>query len=308
MKTTAMTAVFLLSLSLHCLSNTTDYGDAGRTLTPTFDNKMNHDVITLKVGTYAEHLNAIQNILITRDCPELTSIDIQPSEVEIIEPLILCLALRAGGIEPRWQIQAYPLAARMLIEIEQGNILTSAYPFWSRHIKEDVNWASQALVGPKEYTKGFYTQQHNTKALSTKTLENLSQLIGVSNNTWEADWEVIDCMKLTAKSSALSYEGMYRNVASGQGDYLLIDFPAAPDLQRRDFGIALSPIPSFKIVFNDSLHYLISQQYPDADKIFTALNKGLKKLEQDGTILYGYQQLGQFNPTVEDWTALHCDH
>ena len=268
-------------------------------------NMAHAEKMTLTVGTYVEHKHSIEAILQNGQCPDVDTLEFHANDEIVVEFLILCQALRLGGIEPMWDIRPFPLSARILVEIKQGNILMATYPIWSRHKDNRYTFHSQAIVPAKQYTKGLYTAELNTGVLAIKDLPTLQQHTAISNKTWTVDWDLIQCLQLKAQS-VLNYEKMYQMVASNRGDYILLPFSKREDLRREQYAIRLTPIPNLKVVFNDSSHFMLSKKRPEAGKVYQAIEKGLTKMRADGTIIKAYRQIGQFNPLVEDWQALRC--
>jgi hypothetical protein len=60
-----------------------------------------------------------------------------------------------------------------------------------------------------------------------------------------------------------------------------------------------------KVVFEGSRHFVISRKHPLGASTYSALETGLAKLRDNGTITRAYTEAGVFNERSKDWTPLN---
>jgi hypothetical protein len=95
-------------------------------------------------------------------------------------------------------------------------------------------------------------------------------------------------------------------VERGRVDFLVGEFPGAEDLSQYINGFRFIPVPGLKVALPGSRHVAISRQAPHAERIFDAVQIGLKILRERGLIKKGYQTVGFLNPLIDDWEVLCC--
>ena len=267
--------------------------------------------LTLQLGVYDEHQEMLSVYLgENQRCPSIHVVDKVLNNELLLELAILCEALRLGGIEASLALKPYPLAARMLMDMKAGKLLMTGFAFWSRYEHEDL-YRSAPILKANTYAKGLYSLSDHPLLQSTALGKPgdisgvLSRYVAVSNHTWDVDQEQLACLSVPSLS-ILGYEDMFHSLKESRADFMLLPFSVAPELRHQRYGLNLQPVAGVKVVFNDSRHFFVSQHHSDGADVLTALDLGLKRLIEDGTIERLYKNVGQFNPQVEHWQAVGC--
>jgi hypothetical protein len=259
----------------------------------------------LVVGMHEAEIKNVERALpSTNRCPSVYEYPIADNQI-VAEFLVLCQALRIGGLEPEFQFQTSPAYMRLLRDLKYGRFAILGFGVWQRDIDNDLLYSSIALLNAGEFSKGLYALPTNQKALAVTSVPALKNFTVVSNPSWSVDKEAIDCLGL-GFISAPNHINMFRLVANKRADFLLKTFPNSDDLHQLQYGVDLVPLPQFKVVFNESLHFAINKKHPQGLVVFTALQKGLAVLQANGTLTYVYQQLGLINARTQHWNAIGC--
>ena len=102
----------------------------------------------------------------------------------------------------------------------------------------------------------------------------------------------LQALELQQVHSETDWTAQARMVAKGWVDFMLM--PLQPKHNNRFTleNIELVANPHVVILLDDSRHFLVSRCSPDGKRAFTALQKGLQQLRQQGAITKAYQQAG----------------
>lgn len=222
-----------------------------------------------------------------------------------LEFVIACRAIRIGGLDATYTIHNYPNSARTRSELLSGAVAIMVDFPWGDFAEHEDLYRSDAVLRIGDFAKGVYTRPDHTALLKVQTLEELRKFRAVSNETWVYDWAALDRMKIQTFSVA-QYALMGRMVERGRVDFLVGEFPGANDLSQYINGFRFIPVPGVKVALPGSRHVAISKRTPHAERIFDAVQIGLKTMRARGLIKKGYQTVGFFNPLIEDWKILCC--
>jgi len=222
-----------------------------------------------------------------------------------LEFVILCRAIRLGGVEATYRIMSYPNSARTRAELLKGSVLTMVDFPWGAFSNNKTLYKSAAVLKVGEFVKGVYTRPDHTALLKVKTLKGLRKFTAVSSKTWVYDWDALERMQVR-KHSVAKYGQMGKMVASGRVDFLVSEFPGASDLSQYINGVRFIPVPGLKVALLGSRHAVVSKRHPNAKPVFAAIQSGLKIMRARGLIKLGYRAVGFFNPRVADWKVLCC--
>lgn len=223
-----------------------------------------------------------------------------------LEFVLVCRAIRLGGLEATYTIVNFPNSARTRAELLKGNITTMVDLPWGDFAADESLYRSAAVLRVGDFVKGVYTRPDHAELLKVRTLSELRKFKAVSSQTWVYDWAALQRMGIET-SSVARYELMGRLVERGRADFLVAEFPGESDLSQYINGFRFVPVPGIKVALPGSRHVAISKQAPHAKEIFEAVQIGLKSLRKRGLIKKGYQTVGFLNPRIEHWKSLCCD-
>lgn len=223
-----------------------------------------------------------------------------------LEFVLVCRAIRLGGLEATYTIYNFPNSARTREQLLAGSVAIMVDLPWHDFAQHEGLYRSGAVLRVGDFVKGVYTRPDHTELLKVRTLEELRKFTAVSSDTWVYDWAALQRMKVTAFTVS-RYELMGRMVEMGRADFLVGEFPGASDLSQYINGFKFIPVPGIKIALPGSRHVAISKRAPHAKQIFDAVQIGLKILRDRGLIKKGYQTVGFLNPLIETWETLCCE-
>jgi len=223
-----------------------------------------------------------------------------------VEFVIVCRAIRLGGLEASYTIHNYPNSARTRAELLAGAFAIMVDLPWGDFGMHESLYRSDPVLRIGDFAKGFYTRPDHTALLKVRSLEGLRGFKAVSSKTWVYDWAALERMKIETFSVS-RYELMGRLVERGRADFLVGEFPGGNDLSQYINGVRFIPVPGIKVVLPGSRHVTVSKRAPHAEQIFDALQTGLRIMRDRGLIEMGYRAVGFFNPLIEDWKALCCE-
>ncbi|MER2491958.1 transporter substrate-binding domain-containing protein [Catenovulum sediminis] len=264
----------------------------------------NKQLPEIELGMYKEHIAAARKLFQNASCDEITDYYQNNNQI-MMEAIIFCQALVAGGYPVKIRFTPYPLQERLLLEMKKERALAAGFAFWSNSYSKQHYYKSIALLDKYTYEKGLYTTTDNRKLLNIQTVEALKNFKAVSHRTWHLDWSEISCIG-SKKLSVTSFPQMFKMVNLGRADYLITSFSNTEDLSQVHHGIKLIPVPGYKIKFPDSLHFFVSKSHPAGASLFAALQNGLKKLHNQGIIKKAYQKHGMHNQKVKNWKTIGC--
>lgn len=262
--------------------------------------------LLVPVGMYIEHLQNIKTALQKGECPSIYEYPFSGADDQVIaEFLVLCEALKRGGIDPEFSLEGRPVYTRLIHDLAEHRYAMLGFAAWGNDANPDDFWVSEPVLKAGEFVKGIYGLPSNAALMAVKDESELIHFSAVSNPNWILDKHAIDCLG-SDLHTAQTYLNMFRVVAAKRGDYLLISFPQNESLVQDLYGVKLVPLRGVKVVFNEPLQFYISKRHPLGELLYTSLNKGLRSLEKDGGLHYVYNRLGFFNPKVKDWAPLRC--
>jgi hypothetical protein len=217
-------------------------------------------------------------------------------------------ALRAGGLDFDFEFSPQPNNARARLEVTQGNADITAETTWDYLIDQEQKdlLRTESVIRDGEFEKAIYVLPTNTKALQTKSLEDLQQLTGITVSSWDVDVRTLRALKLKGLELPAKSENVYGMLAKERADFTLLELSSLPDLSNESNGVRLIPIPGIKIALNGgSRAWIVSRASPNAEAIHTALVKGTKILRDEGRITRAFKECGFFNPRAADWKRLY---
>ena len=69
-------------------------------------------------------------------------------------------------------------------------------------------------------------------------------------------------------------------------------------------GVLLKPIKGIKVTFMESRHFIVAKNYPDSDKIFRAMQKGMKILRNKGEFEKAHYPIAINQAMIASWQNL----
>lgn len=242
-----------------------------------------------------------------RDALTITDFSTSYARRDVVDFILIQQAVALGGITLRVRYEPGNYDARNLRSISSGILLIGLDTFWHSELSDLQHdlYISQPLIRRGEYLAGLFTSPNNHRALAVTELQQLQKLSAVSSKNWRADWLTWQQIGPASLLDEHSWPSQAKLVSKQWVDVML-----APFLPQLPFSIIteeyhLVAVPGVKIMLDDSRHVAVSRRHPDGERVFTALQKGLTLLRQQGVIERAYTQAGFFHPAVRDWKLLN---
>lgn len=242
-----------------------------------------------------------------RDALSITDFSTSFARRDVVDFILIQQAVALGGIKLQVRYEPGNYDARNLRSISSGMLLIGLDTFWLAELEklQDTLYISDPLIRKGEYIAGIYTSPQNTHALSLTSLAQLSQLSAVSSSHWHADWATWQKIGPKRLLDESSWPSQAKLVSRRWVDVMLSPFlPKMPfKIQTEDYHLVA--IPGVKVALYDSRHVAVSRSHPDGERVFNALQQGLKLLRQQGRIRQAYTEAGFFHPQVDSWILLN---
>ncbi len=262
--------------------------------------------IRLEIATYPEQLDSVVKAIITDDCVLGDTVPDNGNYV-VAEAIVLCKALRLGGIDPEFEVIAAPSQQRALRAMEQGLFFTASYSFWGKDFNSKYLYKTTQVLPRGEYFKGIYTTKSNTELLSIKNISGIKSFTGVSNRLWKKDWVLLECLGVETVDTK-NHINMAKMVSAGRVDFTLARIKGEGDFSYSLFGEEVVPVPNIRLVFNDTHTFLVSKKYPHAKQLFESLERGLDILRKSGELYRIYRLADFYKEELKSWKAYVCEN
>ncbi|WP_440874106.1 hypothetical protein [Thalassotalea sp. PLHSN55] len=263
-------------------------------------------IINVGISHHQQVEQQLKKITEKVSCDALANYKFTNPSRSLIESILVCQALRLGGIEPIFNFVAISNIPRLLRLVTNRHIDLMLDSVWLNLADQNKVYVSAPLIRDGEYFKGVYTNRLNIALLKAKSAKDLKNFHAVSSKHWHADWQALQRLNI-ATHSVPRYQFMLKMVHAKRADFLLDDFSNNDDLSHNYENIHLVPVPNMKVAIKGSRHILVNKENEHGTRIFTALQTGLKKLREQGKIVQAYQEGGFFNAQVNDWQVICCN-
>ncbi|NDV23486.1 hypothetical protein [Desulfovibrio sp. JC022] len=236
-----------------------------------------------------------------------------PSEIKsrcIASLMILKNALKLGGINAQLNFLETPNVRREEDEIVKGYAVISSHLFSKSTIDQpkykDKIYVSDPVIKDGEFEKGIFCLPGNHKIRNVRTIEELRKagkpLIGIH---WTNECEILNELGIKKIEKGPTTDSLFRMIKAGRADWIPFGFHNSKDLSVKRSGITLVPVKGLKFTLNESRHFLVSKDHPDGEKIFKALQEGIKQMRSKGLIKKLLTQGGYYCKTTRDWKILN---
>ncbi|GLQ32001.1 hypothetical protein [Litoribrevibacter albus] len=176
---------------------------------------------------------------------------------------------------------------------------------WESDFDESV-YKSAPFIRKGEFEKGIYTTADSDLHKGTCDLAILQKLAPLTENSWGTDIEVLNHMQFKTIHTASRYNLLFKMLNKKRADFILLEFSSeSTTLAHRDPSGDLYPVEGIKVVFPFSRHFMVSKKHSHGQRIYNALQKGLKILRKNGTIEKALYQSKLKLERVKDWKVIY---
>ncbi|MEO1017288.1 MAG: hypothetical protein AAFY56_06300 [Pseudomonadota bacterium] len=243
------------------------------------------------------------------NCPGVDRFDNGTAWRIEIELTILCNALALSGADYEIVFVRQPNYVRMLAEAVSGRIDVAGQTIWSSELEtyRDDLLRTEPVFRRGDWVVGLFTMANRADVLSVSRRADFDRLVGVAPQNWVEDWRVLNAIGLKQVVDGMNFQNINNMIESGRADVTLMSFSQEPDLGHGfdDQDHRLVPLQGLKVVLDASRHFAISRANENAAEIVAAIDKGLIRLRQDGSIKRMLSAAGFFDARVEDWELVN---
>ncbi|WP_031483410.1 hypothetical protein [Maridesulfovibrio frigidus] len=235
-----------------------------------------------------------------------------PTNRVVSEMIIIMRALKEGGLDAKIEYLSVPNARRETLEVSNGHAVICSQQFNKATLQED-NFSETLLITDAitrlgEFEKGIYHLPDNHAFLNaTNTREIKSFGTAIIGLHWNNDERVLSKMKVNKIIHAPTYKSMFSMLKVGRGEWIPLEFPNTSDLSITAYGVKVVPVHGVKFSLLESRHFLVSKNHHHGQKVFDALQIGIKKLRKEGYIRKVLEQSGFFSTKTKSWRLLNED-
>ncbi len=262
----------------------------------------------LPMSVISRNIVAYNNFLKEKNKPvlEIKNLESKYSNRNIACMVIIMQALDIGGYSAKMKIIEVPNYAREVKMVKSGNTVIMHQDAWNFEFDNKV-FQSSEIIAKGNFVKGLYVAESDIKMYQVKTVENLKKYTSVSSHLWKVDWKTLKKIGLkklfdTPKKEFMLNQVLFRNV-----DFTIQEFSNSSDLAYETKNGRLIPVPGIKLALDGSRHIMVSKKHAEGQKVFIALEKGLKILKENGTIDRFLEEAGFYNRKVSDWRTISVD-
>ncbi len=263
--------------------------------------------IHLKISANAQIVESFAKWTAETPVDQITSYKNPNANRPTVDLVLELQALRAGGLDFDFEIITAANNARARLDVIQANVDLTAETTWDFLIdpEESHLLRTTPIILDGEFEKGIYVLSTNEKILKVKTLDELREFTGIVVNSWEIDVRTLRAMQPKGLELPSKSENVYAMLAKGRADFTLLELSSLPDLSNESAGVRLIPIPGVKVALKGgSRSWIVAKNSPNAEAIYNALVKGVKKFRDEGRITRAFKECGFFNPRAADWKRL----
>lgn len=221
----------------------------------------------------------------------------------IIDLVLMKQALHRGGLDLEFELIASPNAARGVHEVKQGRAVLYQADIWEDVFDETV-YKSDAVIPSNQFQKGLFVPESSPFLQETVHLDTLRNTQVLIVESWELDKDALLNAGFKNIVTRPRYEDIPLLVCKGRYPMTFSEFKNTEHMIIRTKYCDLHPIHDIKIVFQESRHFIVSRVHPLGEKVFIALQKGLKILREEGIVTKAQEQSGIINMRVKDWAVL----
>ncbi len=220
---------------------------------------------------------------------------------DVLDMVLILQAIKLGGYRTPINLIATSFSLRNELLLKKGKVALVFDSFWLADAREmlDYVYVSDPIVAQGEYLAGIYTRVESLEDVSLKTQHGLSGLTAVSNPSWRTDWQTLSQLPLNNLVAEDNWIAEAQMVDKGLVDFMMMTFvDSGREAYKLLEQIELVVVPKVAIALSDSRHVVVSRAHSDGVLLFSALQRGLKTLREQGVLYRAYQEAG-FTPYGE---------
>jgi len=260
---------------------------------------------TLAVAATRTNIDLYTIFMKGRAASEVSSFATPPASRVVVDMVLIQMALAAAGMQDvRLSFHEVANSAQEQAEVKAGNAVICAQDHWYFDFDESV-YMTDPIVTEGSFEKGVYVLDSNSSLQRVRSRRELQNYRAVTLGAWLGDVAILEAMGVKDLRLVPVYANIFESLLNGSADYSLLEFSSAPDFRLTLSGVTLVPIPGIKVSIPGSRSMMVSRKHPDGQRIFTALNAGLKILRENGTIARALTECGFYQTGTTNWKVIN---
>ncbi|WNO11590.1 hypothetical protein [Teredinibacter sp. KSP-S5-2] len=258
------------------------------------------------IVTYPDIYNDYLEFLDGRSPISITEYSGEKSRRDVVELILIQQALHLGGYQHPIAFKLEAFYNRVMHLLDKGGVAAGASTTWDKDANKHRYYVSEPIIRRGEFVAGLYTKTEKANDFEP-TQKNIKALTAVSNELWQVDWSALETLGMNKLYTTSEWPSMVRMVWYGRVDVTLAPFQPNDDMSVTFENMRLVPIQGVKVVLPGTRHWLVSKAHPQGKKVFSALEEGIAKLREQGTIARAYRESGFFDHRVDNWLEITPD-
>jgi hypothetical protein len=221
----------------------------------------------------------------------------------VLDSALIARALVLANIKAEFDLVTIPNSAREREMLYEGLADIAGTTQWDFH-KEKLAancFFSDIVIPDGFFEKGLYTTKYKSESIRITSVKDLSKYSFAINKNWVVDWKTLEGLHPKTIYDTPTRQTMFSMVFNGRVDMTLQGFSANPDLSIEEGKMHLYPVKGVKIVLKGTRHFVINKKRPE---LYEALERGLKIMKADNSLITILRQSGFYNSATENWKIL----
>ena len=260
------------------------------------------------VSTTANFAEDYEKFLQEKQLPpeEITDFKSKYSSRVVASLVLISQALKLGGMDAKLRIVTFPNSARERAQVKKGKIAISGQVHWRTEFDSSVHMSS-AIIPQGRFIKAILGLANNEKLKDLRWHSDFKQLTTAIVPTWAHDLNLLEEMGVEHIYKAPNKGNLLKMVHAGRVDFILYEFSnKVKDGYFLEDGIKLKVTEKTKIILDGSRHYMVSKLHPQGDRIYKALEAGVKIMKEKGVFEKALYGVGFYPEGEKDWHRIQA--
>ncbi len=267
--------------------------------------------IVIKIAIHQQDLEGYHQLTSHQSCGDISDYSSLQGQHSNFYYILICQALLRSQFDSTIQVVPTPNYRRSIWMVAQGLVDISASTYMANQYVTPMLEAgtvslSVPIIRKGEQVAAFYALPSNSKAMSVTNLKELQLLRVVIPSSWR---HYADIFKdhLGMDVEQVKSEHLFEFIQSGRADFTALRLQGGRESGYTIIknGIALKPIVGIKALLSYASYFIVGRNQPHSEEFFQALQKGLRQMREDGTLVKALRQADVLSDNPEDWIPVY---
>jgi ABC-type amino acid transport substrate-binding protein len=265
----------------------------------------------IKIAIHQQDLEGYHQLINHQSCGDVSEYSSFKGQLSNLYFILICQALLRSQFDATFQAVAAPNYRRSIWQVAQGlaDISASTYmenQYISPMLEAGSVSFSVPIIKRGEQVAAYYALPSNAKAMAVTNLEELKKLRVVIPSSWRHYADIFRD-QLGMEVEQVKSEHLFEFLVSGRADFtaLRLQGDRSEGYAINRHGITLKPITGIKALLNYASYFIVGRNQPHSDAFFQALQKGLRQMREDGTLVKALRQSRVLSDNPEGWKTIY---